>query len=159
MIVDFVGQTGGGQNVERKILALRPWNIRVTINPAEAGAAGKVGDETTVSLNEVVAATERQSKVVVLRSSEDWFGHGQDIELVIAAQPAFILSYTPAYSRAQKAGPDFIAVRISKNPEDVAGIRRYFKSRRIKNFRCGGECAIGPDAGARLRSGETKDGG
>jgi len=44
VVIDFVRHSSSGQDVECEILTLRSWNIRVTVDPAETGAAGKVGD-------------------------------------------------------------------------------------------------------------------
>src|SRR5437764_1551879 len=55
MIVYAIGDAGCGENVEGEVLALRAKDTRVAVEPAQADAAGNVGDETRPGFREVVA--------------------------------------------------------------------------------------------------------
>ena len=58
MIVHSIGDAGCGENVEGEVLALRAKDTRVAVEPAQADAAGNVGDETGPGFREVVTETD-----------------------------------------------------------------------------------------------------
>src|SRR5579864_1862400 len=88
VIVDLIRKTRGGEDVESEILSLRPAHVWMAIDPAQAEAAGKVGTESAIWPNEVVAPAEVDPEIVIFDASENWFEQGGQTKLVIAAQPA-----------------------------------------------------------------------
>src|SRR5438067_594215 len=86
-IVYFVGNADGRKNIESKILALGAKDIRMAIEPAEADAAGDIRDEARAWLREVVTETERDTEVMVFRSTRERLRHENRVDLVIALEP------------------------------------------------------------------------
>ncbi len=118
--VDFVGHADAGQNVERKILALRPTHVRMTVDPTETEPARNVGNESPVRPDKIVTAAEIHPEVMIFHAANNRLGHERETKLIIAAGPTVAVIHTPADSTGNKFGPDLVTVRISEDAEQVA---------------------------------------
>src|SRR5207302_1411847 len=110
MIVDFVGNADGGEDVEGEILALRAEMIGVAVDPTEADATRDVGDETRVWFHEIVTQANRNAVVEILRAAHNRFGHAENVDLVEAAQPTVLVHRAPAPARGDELARDLVAV-------------------------------------------------
>src|SRR5215472_694555 len=124
--------TGGGQDVKRKILPLAAWHFRVAVDAARAYTARDVRNESPVRLDKVVAKPHVESEVVILDSFENRLRHGADIELMIPTQPAVTSNDSPADAFCEKERADLIIRRRINRTKQIAGLECEFDSVRIK---------------------------
>src|SRR5260370_42419434 len=95
-VVDFVGHADARQNVERKILALRPTHVRMTVDPTETEPARNVRNDPPVRPDKIVTAAEIHPEVMIFHAANNRLGHERETKLIIAAGANVPCSHTPA---------------------------------------------------------------
>src|SRR5260370_38553840 len=90
-VVDFVGHADARQNVERKILALRPTHVRMTVDPTETEPARNVGNESPVRPDKIVTAAEIHPEVMIFHAANNQLGHELETTLLISVDPYYAL--------------------------------------------------------------------
>src|SRR6266571_3991630 len=124
-LVDFIRHPHAGQNVESKILTLRSTHVRVTVDPTQTEAAGKIGNNSPVRSHKIITPAEVDAKIMVFHAAEDRLRHQGQTKLIVTAGPtpkAFgAVIHTPANSTGDKLRPDLITVRVVENAEQVTG--------------------------------------
>src|SRR5207244_12614308 len=107
----------------------------------------EVANEPAAWQSEVVTQAEIESKIMILWSAKDRFRDGADIKLIVTAQPTIVLHHAPTDARCQKLCANFVAIRISENPEQICGFEGDLEPRRLKHTGifirdlCPGECS------------------
>ena len=98
----------------------------------------------------VVAQSRGDTKVVVLEPAREPFTHGEQIDLIVTAQPAIgIVHRAPPPARRHELRRDLVGVRIAKAAEHVSGLGRHFEWRRVEVFLT---LEVGRDAGKGVRN-------
>ena len=137
MFIDEVIKTDLGQNIEGKILALALPKLVGAVDEAGADSARSVGLEAPARLDKDMAETSRDPEITILRAAENRLDHGQQVDLVIAAEEALIVAIDPpAHSTGEKLGADFIRVRIPDKTQEISGLGRELELRRLKGLQC-----------------------
>ena len=133
VFVHEVINTDLGQNIEGKILTLTLPKLIGAVDKSRADSARSVGLDAPAGLDEDVSKAHRNAEVTVLRPPEKRLRHGEEIDLIIAAEEAVIVAIdSPAQSAGEKLGADFVGVRISDKAENVRGFSRKLEVRRLE---------------------------
>src|SRR5436190_4638652 len=132
--IDFIRHTDAGQNVEGEILALRSAHVGVTVDPAQAEPARKIGNEPPVRPDKIITAAEIDAEVMVLHSAKDRLGHQGETKLIVTASPVVAVVHAPANSSGNKFRPDLVTTGVAENAKQIARLNGDFEPRRIKRF-------------------------
>src|SRR5439155_19708212 len=108
--------------------------------------------------NEVVRQAEIECKILVLWSAKDRFRDGADIKLIVTAQPTIVLYHAATNERCEKLRPDFVAIRIPENSEQIRGFEGKLVPRRLKHASIF-ICDLRPGEGSRRRDEKHKSDG
>src|ERR1041385_2421322 len=106
----------------------------MAVDPAEPESAGKVRGEPAVWPDKIVTAAEVHAEIMIFHAANDRLGHERETKLIVTARPIVSVVYTPANSAGDKFRRDLVAVRISENAKQIAGLYGNFPARRIEWF-------------------------
>src|ERR1700757_905191 len=93
--VDFVGESGSGQNVEGEILSLRSAHVRMTVDPTQTEPAGKIRNNSPVRAHKIITAPEVDAEIMIFHAANDRFRHQGETKLVVTTRPVLAIVHSP----------------------------------------------------------------